>query len=76
MFKIFIKICFFLLFLTNVSHSEVIKKIDVQGNKRLSLESIVVFASIEINQNLNENDLNQILKNLYKIGRASCRERV
>jgi len=65
MFKIFIKICFFLLFLTNVSHSEVIKKIDVQGNKRLSLESIVVFASIEINQNLNENDLNQILKNLY-----------
>ena len=65
MFKIFIKICFFLLFLTNISHSEVIKKIDVQGNKRLSLESIVVFASIEINQNLNENDLNQILKNLY-----------
>ena len=49
----------------NISYAEVIKKIDVQGNKRLSLESIVVFGEIELNKNLNENNLNQILKNLY-----------
>jgi len=65
MFKIFIKICLSLYLFANISYAEVIKKIDVQGNKRLSLESIVVFGEIELNKNLNENNLNQILKNLY-----------
>ena len=62
MFKIFIKICLSLYLFATISYAEVIKKVDIQGNKRLSLESIVVFGEIELNQNLDENNLNQILK--------------
>ena len=55
-----------MLFVFTFCFGEIIKEIKVNGNKRLSKESIIVFGKIEINSNYNSNDLNIILKNLYE----------
>jgi outer membrane protein insertion porin family len=62
LYKIFI----LLIFLTVSSFAETIDKVEINGNKRLSDESIFVFTNIEINKNYTSNDLNTVLKNLYK----------
>ena len=43
-------------------------EIVINGNKRISNETIKVFSSIPDNENLNENSINSILKNLYETG--------
>jgi outer membrane protein insertion porin family len=43
-------------------------EIVINGNKRISDETIKVFSSIPDNENLNENSINSILKNLYDTG--------
>ena len=58
MFKIFLKSCFIIFFLTNFSLAEVIRNVEVFGNKRISKESIIVFGEIKYNLNYNDNDLN------------------
>jgi len=65
MFKIFLKSCFIIFFLTNFSLAEVIRNVEVFGNKRISKESIIVFGEIKYNLNYNDNDLNNILKKIY-----------
>ena len=42
-----------------------IKIIEVSGNNRVSSSSVIMFSTVKIGQNLNENDLNNVLKNLY-----------
>ena len=64
--KIIIKlILFLLLFSNNLVFSEIISKIEVTGNKRISKESILVFGEIDLNKDYSNQDLNNILKNLY-----------
>ncbi len=46
-------------------NAEVVTKIIVNGNKRISEETIKVYGGIELNKDLTENDLNQILNDLY-----------
>ena len=65
MFKKFLLISIFLSFLVNFSHAEKINNIVVDGNKRLSKESIIVFGNIIINNDYNDQNLNIILKDLY-----------
>ncbi len=55
----------FLFFFTNVSYSEIIKKIEITGNERISDATIEMFSDISINEEINPNKLNEILKNLY-----------
>ena len=55
---------FFLLFSQEAS-SEKIKNILVDGNKRISDETVIMFSGIRINQEVNENKIDEILKNLY-----------
>ena len=65
MFK---KICLIILFLfLSVSSlsAEIIKKIIIEGNKRISEETIKVYGDININQDYSENDINKILNSLY-----------
>lgn len=62
MLKFFILI--FFIFTTN-SYSEVVKKIEVEGNSRISLETIKVYGEINLNSDYSSLDLNNILKNLY-----------
>ena len=70
--KIIFKILFF-LFLSFFSYqlsiadtNNVVKKINVEGNDRISKETIILFADIKINETVNSEKLNIFLKNLYK----------
>ena len=57
---------FFLSFLTlNTSYGNIVKSINIEGNDRISDETIKLFSKVNINENLNEDDLNKLLKNLY-----------
>ena len=47
------------------ANSEIVKSIEIIGNERVSSETIKLFAKVNINENLDNNDLNDILKNLY-----------
>jgi len=66
MFRIIFKINLCLIFLATICLAEIVKDIQVEGNKRISKESIVVFGIIKKNEDYNESDLNKILKNLYE----------
>ena len=57
-----------LLFFLSISpsYSEVVKKIEIQGNERISNETIILFSKINIDDDLDSNDLNDILKRLYE----------
>ncbi len=60
-------ILFFLIssFYFNMLHAEIVKKIEVVGNKRVSPETIKLYGGIEINKDYQEQDLNKILTDLY-----------
>ena len=61
-------ILFFLainLFLIKNSYSEIVKEIKVIGNDRISSKTIETFANVSINDNLDQSNINQILKDLY-----------
>ena len=68
MFKFFIQLILFVIFLTFSSHSKNYEKILVNGNERISNETILVFSEIKDNKVLDENSINEILKKLYKSG--------
>ena len=69
MFKTSRKIILFLIFFTLIFSSwlkaEIIDKINIKGNERISTETIKMFADVSIGDDLSENDLNRILKKLY-----------
>ena len=62
--KIVSKIILVLVLLTNNALGEIVKKIDILGNDRIPDETIMMF-DINLNENLDNNKLNLILKNLY-----------
>jgi outer membrane protein insertion porin family len=53
-----------LIFLS-FSFSEIVKKIQITGNKRISDETILMFSKINEGQDFNNSMLNELLKNLY-----------
>ena len=61
-------IILFLLILanTNFAQSEIIKKINIFGNDRLSSETIIMFSRLNINENVDNDDLNNAFKNLFE----------
>ena len=59
----FIILSFFLL--SSLSYAEVVKKITIKGNQRVSNETIKVFSSIKIGDEINTDKLNEIVDNLY-----------
>jgi outer membrane protein insertion porin family len=63
--KQLILIIFFSLFSILNANSEIVKSIEIIGNERVSSETIKLFSNASINENLDNNDLNDILKNLY-----------
>ncbi len=54
----------FLVF-SSYSFSEIIKKIEISGNNRISNETILMFSQVDLGQSINNNKINQILKDLY-----------
>ena len=65
MFRIFFFILFYFSFVTTYANSEIVSKIEVKGNERISEETIIMFSSVSLNDDLEEETLNYILKNLY-----------
>ena len=45
--------------------SEIIKKFDINGNDRISDQTILMFSDLDIGQNVNQIQLNEALKELY-----------
>ena len=68
MFKFIIQLILFSIFLIFSSYSKNYEKIIVNGNERISNETILVFSEIQDNKDLDENSINEILKKLYKSG--------
>ena len=56
-------IIFFSIF--SFSFAETVKEIQVKGNERVSDKSIKMFSDIAIGDNIDNDDLNQILQNIY-----------
>jgi len=54
-----------LLFLSSHAFSNVINKIEILGNDRISDETINLFISVDVNDEINDAKLNKILKDLY-----------
>ncbi len=65
MIKFFTALTLSFLFLTNSLHSEIVKSIQINGNKRVNIETVKIYGNININEDYSENDLNKILTNLY-----------
>ena len=69
MTKLIYKTILFLIFFSFIStpwlRAEVIEKIDIEGNQRISSETIKMFAGVSVSDDLSESDLNEILKKLY-----------
>ncbi len=47
-------------------NAKIYKEIKVKGNERLSVETILMFSGLNIQNNIGENELNISIKNLYK----------
>ena len=56
--KIIITLC---LFITSAG-SEILKKIEITGNKRISNETIIIFSEVNINDQINKSKLDEVIK--------------
>ena len=66
--KIFFTIVFFLFVFCVNSYSEIVNKVEVKGNERISLETIVIFGDITKGKNYESSDINLLIKKLYETG--------
>jgi outer membrane protein insertion porin family len=66
LFKLLSSIFLFFFLLFSTSFAEVVKKIQIIGNERVSDETIKMFASISIDENLTSSRVNNALKFLYE----------
>ena len=65
LFKILLINLIFFNFYIFTAKADILKKIQIKGNERITNETIKMFINVSIDQNINDNDINQILKNLY-----------
>ena len=56
-----------LLFLANIKlgYAEIVKKIQIVGNDRISEDTVKIFSEVSLNDNLDSTEINNILKKLY-----------
>ena len=59
--KIFVAILLFFIFFSVKSYSEVVNKVEVKGNDRISLETIMVFGDVSIGTNYERSDINLLI---------------
>ena len=63
----FLLIIFF-LFSIKLVNSEIYDQINIEGNERLSVETIVMFSGIKIGKDITKENLNEAIKKLYNTG--------
>ena len=61
----FVFILFFLAFSVK-SYAEIVNKVEVKGNERITLETIVIFGDITIGKNYESSDITLLIKKLYE----------
>ena len=64
--KIYFLILLFSVFFNFHSYAEVVNKIDVQGNERISKETIAIFGDIFLGKNYEASDISLLIKKLYE----------
>lgn len=67
-FKLLLSLITFFLLNFNIANSEILEKIEISGNERVNSETIKLFANIKLGDDLSDDNLNKILKNLYDSG--------
>jgi len=67
-FKTLLLIFSFNIIILSQSYSEILKKIEILGNDRIPNETIKMFSSISIDDDIDDNKVNTILKKLYETG--------
>ena len=65
MYKILTLASLFFFICSNFLRAEVVNKIDIDGNKRVSDETIIIYGDIELNKDVSEKNVNDIIKKLY-----------
>ena len=63
--KLIIKLLLLIFFINSISFAEILKEFKVEGNKRISSKTIILFSKVKINDDINESNLNEIIKELY-----------
>ena len=65
MFKIIIKFLFLYYLLVGAAFSKIISNIEVNGNQRISNESIIVFTELKLGSEYSNEKINKSIKKLY-----------
>lgn len=65
MIKFLTSLLFFIFLTISSSVAEILNEVKVDGNQRISKETIIVLGKIKINTDYNDDKLNNILKDLY-----------
>ena len=64
--KIILYFFLFITFFTKLCLADVITKIEVNGNKRITKETVILFGNIKLGSDINDENLDKILKRLYE----------
>ena len=64
--RIFIKLIFAVFFISSISNAEIVSKVIIEGNKRVSDETIKIYGNIDLNKDYSDLDLDRVLKDLYE----------
>ena len=64
--KIFVSIILFLTFLNPNSYAEVVEKVEIKGNERISVETIMIFGDIALGKDYETSDVNSLIKKLFE----------
>ena len=65
MHKFFIKSLFIIFLTISSSLAEILNEVEINGNQRISEETIIMLGQIKKNVDYDNDKLNNILKNLY-----------
>ncbi|MDZ4323302.1 MAG: POTRA domain-containing protein, partial [Alphaproteobacteria bacterium] len=68
MFQRFLVLTLGLILLTSELWAGVIRVIDVEGNKRVETPTIMTYIDLKVGDNITENKIEEILKNLFATG--------
>jgi len=64
--KFFTYVILLLTFFNSFANSEVVNKVEVEGNERISLETIMIFGDVSVGKNYENSDISLLIKKLYE----------
>ena len=64
--KLFFVFSLFFISFTAKSSAEVVNKLEIQGNERITKETIIIYGDIKIGSDYETSDLNLLIKKLYE----------